>query len=369
MSVTLGSGFAPYLLPHIKEVFGQNTPQYKLEPMGFINLLQSQSKPEILRLDQNGHKKTVQVKFKQRWTKDFTDTSKSCDNTNVGTRLEASIDLSSTRQFAIHIPDETIARYEAEASKTVKIGQPAGDVMNELLEEIMLAASAILQGVDDDLLTAAVSAVGKNIRTGATSSTSLNIPLDGTSNTLTSGLNQILADYKNNGGMGTPQIIGSGLFFNYMLQQASKSADGAGFDTSVQAAGVKFYHDLSAASTIGSNQVIVYEPNAVQMVEYLEYTGFKAGKKPGASEFGTMVLPMVSGGEILPVAFDWQMRYNDCDQTFTDAYYGTELTLSKGYNFIISKQCGLFTVPSNAYRATDTKNGVRGSLRYTITNS
>lgn len=370
MAVTLGQGFAPYLLEHIKTVAGDATPQYKLEVPGYLNLLQSQSKPTILRLDtQAGHKKTAQVRFKQRWGKEHTDTSKSCDQTNVGTRLETPVELSSTRQFAIHIEDEDIAKYEEAASRSIAVGRPATGIMNELLEEIIIASSAILDGVNDDLATTAVSEIGNNRRTGNSNASTINIALDGTQNPLNDGLTQILADYKNNGGRGMPQVWGSGLMYNFMLQQASKSADQAGYDTTVMARGLKFYHDLSAPTILGTNEVVVYEPNAVQIVEYLEYTGFKAGQKPGASFFGVITLPMVSNGEVLPVDFDFQLKYNDCQTTLTDAYYGTELTLEKGFNLIISKQCGLFTIPDNAYRATDVLNGNRGSLRYTITNS
>lgn len=360
----------PYVLKHIKTVAGDATPQYKLEVPGFLNLLQSQSKPEILRLDTaGGHKKTAQIRYKQRWTKAHTDTSKSCDQTNVGVRLETSVDLSSTRQFAIHIADETIARYEEEASRSIAVGRPATGVMNEMLEEIIIASSAILDGVNDDLATIAVSNFGRNRRTGNNSTSSINIPLATTNLPLDNGLTQILADYKNNGGRGTPQVWGSGLFYNFLLQQPSKSADNSGFDTSVMAAGVKFYHDLSAASILGTNQIGVYEPNAIQIVEYMEYTGFKAGTKPGASIFGVLTLPMMSNGEVLPVDFDFQLKYNDCQTTMTDAYYGTTLTLEKGFNLIISKQCGLFTIPDSAFRINDELYGNRGSYRYTITNS
>jgi hypothetical protein len=369
MSITLGQGFSPYLLQHIKSVAADATPQYKLEVPGFLNLLQSNTKPEILQLNTNdGHKKTAQIRYKQRWTKAHTDTSKSCDQTNVGTRRETSVDLSSTRQFAIHITDETIAKYEQEASKSTAIGKPATGIMNETLEEIMLAASAILDGVNDDLSTIAVSNIGRNRRTGSSASSTINLELDATQNVLTDGMTQILADYKNNGGMGIPKVWGSGLMYNFLIQQASKSFDQSGFNTSVMARGVNFFHDLSASSILGSNQVVVYEPNAIQIVEYLEYTGFKAGQKPGASFFGVMTLPMVSNGEILPVDFDFQLRYNDCQTTLTDAYYGTSLTLEKGYNLIISKQCGIFTIPDDAFRINDELYGNRGSLRYTLTN-
>jgi hypothetical protein len=360
MAVTLGQGFRPYLLAALKDITGNAAyPGYKLDPHGFLNLLQSQAKPNVLKLNTaGGHKNTVQVKYKQRLTKDFTDTAKSCDNTVVIPTAEVPVDLSVTRQVAIYVEDETIAKFMDDASRSVAIGQPATE-----------AANAILDGVNDDLLTLAVANIGFNRVTGSAAAKTVNFPLNTTNLPLNAGLTEVLSDYKINGGMGRPQIIGSGLMHNFMLQQGSKSADQSGFDTKIQAAGVDFYHDLSATTILGSNQVIAYEPNAVQLVEYLEYTGFKAGF-PGAgnSIFGTMALPMQVGLETLPVEFDWQLRYSDCQQTLTDAYYGTSLTLQKGWNFIISKQCGLFTVPSGAYRATDAMKGNRGSYRYTITN-
>jgi hypothetical protein len=370
MAITLGQGFSPYLLQHIESVAGEATPQYKIDVPGFLNLVQSNTKPEILRVDTaGGHKKTAQIKYKQRWTKAHTDTTKSCDNTNVGSRREAAVDLSSVRQFAIHIADETIAKYDEQASKTIAVGKPATSLMNEFVEEIFLAASAILDGVNDDLATVAVSAIGTNRRTGNNSAATINIDSDATTNDLTQGLTQIFADYKTNGGRGIPKIWGSGLMYNFLLQQPSKSFDQSGFDSSVMAKGVNFFHDLSATSILGTNEIVVYEPNAVQIIEYLEYTGFKAGAKPGGSFFGTCTLPMKLNGEVLPVDFDFQLKYNDCQTTMTDAYYGSELVLEKGYNLILSKQSGLFTIPDDAFRINDILHGNRGSLRYTITNS
>jgi hypothetical protein len=372
ITVPVGSlsanGFTPYLLEDIRNLAKQATPQYKLESRGFLNLLQSQDKPQVLRLnDAAGHKKSVQVRYKQRWTKDFTDTAKSCDNVNVGSRLEAAVSLSSTRQMAFHVADETIAQYQSDASQKKSFG--TSSIMAELMEDVIGGCDAILEGVNEDLLTLAVAAIGKNRANGLSTAKALNIPQDGTLNPLASGLTEMLHDYKINNGKGRPQIVGNGLFAKYMLQQASKSADSAGFDTRILSNGVAFYHDLDTISALGANEVIMYEPNAVQIVEYMEYTGFKAGVKPGASEFGVITLPMMIGEDIIPVEFDFQLKYNDCTQTFTDAYYGTELTLNKGYNIILSKQCGLWTIPTNAYRATDALEGNRGSYRYSLTNS
>lgn len=370
MALNLGIGFAPYFLASISSIAKENTPETKLEDFGFLNLLQSQSgKAEVsLNAEKAGHKRSVRVKKMQRLTKDFTDTTLSCDNTNVIPYSESDVDINVTRQVAIHLTDENVAQYQEEASRVIGVGNPTTSILMGLYDRVKVATNAIMQGVNDDLLTLAVAQVGVNRRTGSNAAATINLNLATTTNPLSDGETQMLADFRINGGIGRPQIVGSGLFYNYVLQQAFKTGfQSNGIDTRIAAASVDFYHDLAASSIAGTNQVLVYQPNSLQLVEYMAYEGFKAGQKPGASSFFTMLLPV--SGQNKPVAFDVQLRYNDCQTTMTDAYYGTTLTLEKGYNIIISKQCGLWTIPTGAYRATDVLNGNRGSLRYTITNA
>lgn len=370
MAVTLGQGFAPYLLAHLKDLDPGSTPMMKLEPAGFMNLLMSQSKPSILRLNNGaGHRKTVQYTFKQRYTRDFVDTSKSCDQTNQQLRLEGSVDLASTRQFAIHLPDETVARYEDEASRSIRLGNPATDFMNELVSDLISATSAIVEAVNRDLLTIAVANVGVNRSTGSNATKTINLNQDTSNLQLNDGITEMLYDYRFNNAKGRPQIVGGGLMERFQMQQMAKGLAQNGLDTRPLSQAYDWYFDNNVEDLAGTNQVLMYEPDSVQLIEYLEYTGFKAGVKPGASTFGTIALPYQLGSEIIPFMFDFQLKYNDCPETVTDAYYGTSLTLEKGYNLIISKQCGLHTIPDNAYRATDVLNGNRGSYRYTISNN
>ena len=154
MAVNMTSGFRPSILHHLQDIAKGATPQLKLDPHGFLAMLYKFRKPQLLGLNNEaGHKKTMRVKYLQRFTKDFTDTSKSCDQTNQMAYTENNVELSSTRQLAIHIPDETIAQYEDDASRTVMMGQPATDIMNELMEQIIAGTNAIMDGVNDDLLT------------------------------------------------------------------------------------------------------------------------------------------------------------------------------------------------------------------------
>lgn len=369
----MANGFAPFLLRHIRSITQESTPQDKLEPIGYLNMLQSQRGIANVKLNDGntGHRREVRFTYKQRLTSVHVDDAKSCTDTNVIPRLEATLPLDIVKQIAVHIEDEVVAQYEAQASQTVMVGQPATPLMRELLDDVFAAANAILEGVNEDLLTAQVAAFGANrANNGLTTAKTININADATKNNLTDGITELLSDYKVNGGKGRPQVVGSGLMYNWIVQQFAKtSGDQAGLDSRIFAGAMDFYHDLSADTILGSNEVAVLEPNAVQLIEYMEYTGFKAGVKPGGSTFFTMALPSLVGGSIVPVMFDVQLKYNDCPETLTEAYGGGSLAVEKGWNLIVSKQCALFTIPTDAFRATDKLNGNRGSYRYAITNT
>ena len=84
------------------------------------------------------------------------------------------------------------------------------------------------------------------------------------------------------------------------------------------------------------------------------------------------MLPMqVTPNQVIPVMFDFQLRYLDCPEAVAgvDDYYGAPIAGYRGYQMIISKTCGLFQMPSDQFKASDFLVGSNGILRYTITNS
>ena len=368
----MAQGFAPYLLKHIAQATKQSTPQYKLEYQGFLNLLMSNSGRPAVTLNSKakaGHRKTVRLKYKQRFTVDMTDTSKSCDQKLLQPYQEDEVNLDITRQIAIHLADETLAQYQEDASRTVRVGQPATNMMDDLLDSVRTGANAILSGINQDLYTNAAGVIGNNRATGNANAKAVNFPLSGANNNLNSGLTELMQDYQFNQATGRPMMVGEGLPHSFFLQQSAKGTDQGGLNTRIQAAGFDFFYDPYTSTALGANQALLYMPEAVQLVEYMEYTGWKAGW-PGAGDsiFFIMKLPMEVNGQVVPVLFDVQLKYNSCETTETDGYYGTSLTLQKGWSVIISKQCALWAIPAAAYRGTDPLNGNRGSYRYSFTN-
>jgi len=364
-----GLGFADSLTKHIAKITVENTPQFKLNWQGYLNMLMSNSNAKVVRLNDpanEGHRREVIIKARQRFNVAHTDTTRSCDQTNVPAYFERTVALGIFRQIGLHIEDETIAQYPVDASASAGVGTPSTPLMNDFLLAIKESADALLSGINQDLWAVQGGAIGVNQRSGNNLAQTINLVLNTTNNPLNQGLTQILTDYDLNESTGMPKMVGTGLIHNFMLQQKVKSPDQSGVNTSFLANGFEFFQDPFVATQLGANQALVLEPEASQIVEYMNFKGFKGGLK-GADFFFTFFLPMQLSDRVRMVEFDAQLIYRPCPTTETDAYYGTTTTVNKGWTLIISKELGLFTI-DQAYRATDRLTGNRGTYRYVFTN-
>lgn len=375
----MANGFSLGVLQMMKEITKEATPAYKVEPYGLLASLYTAHSRGVIKNDSyDGHTKTVKVKKKKRFTIQDTDNVPSCDAVLIPSYTEDVVSVGNFRQLAFHIEDEVIAQYDSYASQIIALKgtpnptmPPATGLMWEFVDTLMTAASALLQSVDLDLTTLATGAIGVNRSTGNNAAQTINIPLNSTNNPLTNGINKLFTDFKLNTMNGKPIVVGGGLMLSFMLNQAAKiGGNQSGLDTRIQAAAMDFWYDQNVPDVLNSaNQIVVYEKDAIQIVEYLKYQGFKGGDKKGASTFGTLALPMQIGDQLVPIMFDYQLRYNDCAASFTEYNSQDTVTLQKGYNLILSKDFGLYTIPTDAYKSSDVLFGNRGSLIYNLTNA
>lgn len=363
------NGYSLGVKQHIREIAKSATPQYKVEPYGALaSMLTAHSQGVIKNDSYNGHKKTVLVKSKKRFTPAQTRTTRSCSNTATSGYSEKEVLVDQVRQIAIHVEDEHIALFDEYASSMQDAG--ALRVMNEHMDTVMTAASALLQSVNTDIVALLAANVGVNRATGLDTAQAINIALNTTNNPLANGVNKILADFAMNQMSGRPIVVGAGLFHNWMLNQNAKGIDQSGVMSRIQAAGFDFFVDYTVGTELAANNILVYEKDAIHLVEYLEYQGFKAGVKPGASQFGVLALPGdLGGGPLVPVKFDFQLRYNDCAEEFDYVDGSGSVTLEKGYNLILTKQFGVDFIEDDAYQVGDVLEGNRGSLLFNITNT
>lgn len=367
----MANGFCPYLLQHLAQIAGQATPQYKVDAHGFLGMLVTSGNPDAIKVgNYDGHKKTVSVSYRKRFTKAQTDTSIDCQVMLTPSKVEGSVSVANTRVIAVHIEDELIAQYcnDASAMMAMKGLTPPTGVMNEVADIIFSGANALLEGVNDDLI--GLLTWGNNFVSGSNAAVTVNLPADVAVQPLGGGMTKVLTDYKQSNLSGRPQIVGSGLMLSYILQQKFKGLDQFGMDSRISTGLVDFYHDQDFAATVGAQHFGVFEPGSIQLVQYLQNTGFQAGEKPGGSTFGILPLPMIdpTNNMMTPVKFDFQFKYVDCAQSYTDAYSGATVTLQKGWSIILSKQFGLWQVYGDAYRAEDPMYGVNGALHYIASN-
>lgn len=365
----MANGLSLGLLQMQKEVSGSATPQYKVEPTGFYESLITAHSPASIKNDSyNGHKKTVKIKAKQRALKTETQDSPSCDTTYTAPIAEQEVSIANYVQRAIHLEEETVAAMDEYASANAAIpgSTQASGILWELYDSILTQANALISSMNEGLVTLAIANLGDHRATGNATAVDINIALNTTNNPLNNGLAKLFGDFRYNNMTGRPIAVGGGLFHNFMLQQNAKGIDQSGVNTRIQTSGIDFYYDNDVAGVGGSaNHILVYEKDAVQIVQYMVNQGFKAGAKPGRSTFGVMTLFTQTG---IPVKFDYQLMFNDCEQEMAYVDDTPAVTVQRGYNLILSKHYGLYALPSTAYKVGDPLEGNRGSLRYNITN-
>jgi len=372
--MTLGQGWQPYILKGVQAIVGTDAcPYMKIDNYGTVNMLQSQNKPKDIttlnRTDSPGQVNTVQFKYLKRAVEASVMNTDTCTQTNTQLWSEGSITTSMFSAYALYLTDEILTHYANEAVSMIQLGTPATSITYEFIQQLSAACNAIYSNMNRNLSTKLYANIGVNRLTGNNSSVAINIEQNTTNLPLGNGVTKILTDYVENLGYGKPWVVGSGLMHNYFNQQRAKGIAQNGLMTAIEAGDMNFYYDSQASSLLGANQIIVGQPDSVQMIESFKFKGFRAGYK-GTSYFFTFMLPiMATPNRVEFVEFDGQLKYYDCpDNSFTDYTYGTPINVNRGWNLIISKSYDLFTIPADSYQSSDPLFGNNGLLRYTIAN-
>jgi hypothetical protein len=367
-------GYCPAMLQHMKYVIGENAPEHKITPSGFLKAALEKGANATPVMDSlslantAGHIKDLRLKYYNRTIPSQMATADNCDVDLVQAYSEITIDSTSIVKFGLHFDDATIARYCDEASATVAIGGAPTPFMQEHLAGLMAAMNGFVGKIDQTLLGQVTW--GKNVVTGNNSAVTVNFQDDSTINLFSEGWTKVLADYRANEGQGRPIVVGSGLVDAAYIQSLNPAmTQYAMLNNNAASGNIDYYYDLYAASSWGSNQFGVFMPGTFGMVELDRYRGFRA-KKLGLSTFWNMAVPMNlpgSDGVLGMLNIDFQLKELDCPQETTVGYESA--TLGAGYSLIMSKRFALWQVPSDAYLAADRLTGNNGSLRYTATNS
>lgn len=365
-------GYAPYLLKSLAEFTTVDDPEYKLTPSGFLKMLLSSNAVRGVNVIKtnlpSGQRRTVQIKYRPRAVEQIVKTSDDCDIDYVPAYNETTLTIPRVAKVGIYVSFEDLRLYMEDAIQTVALGKPSTTLMKEHVERVMSAANAIVQKIDGTLISDVTW--GVNQTTGVNTATTLNINKDATKFDVTTGIGKLLADADANEMWGKIAIVGSGLFNNYQRTLVAAGLGLAGIDNKMFESEYEWYLDLKAASGWGSNQIGVFSKEAVGFADIDKFIGSFSGQL-GVSELFQAQIPVIGNqndGTLNGLTFDMQLKPIDCPTTLLNAY-GEETSYDKGYALYITKNYGLFQVPSDAYSTLDRLNGNNGALRYTVTNN
>jgi hypothetical protein len=367
-------GYCQAVLNHMKYIIGENAPEHKITPSGFLKAALEKGAnatpvQDALSLSNTaGHIKDLRLKYYNRTIPSQMSTSDNCDIDLVQAYDEITIDTTSIVKFGLHFDDSTIAKYCDEASRSVNIGGAPTPFMQEHLAGLMAAMNGFVSKIDQTLLGQVVW--GTNAVTGNNTAVGVNFNDDSTVNLFTEGYTKLLNDYALNEGQGTPIVVGSGLINAAMIQsKIAGLTQYSPLNNGAAANSFDYYHDINSQTSWGTNQFGVFMPGTFGLVELDRYRGFRA-KKLGLSTFWNMAVPLNmpgADGLLQMMYIDFQLRELDCAQEATVGYETT--TLDAGYSLIMSKRFALWQVPNDAFLAGDRLTGNNGSLRYTAANS
>jgi len=315
-----------------------------------------------------------------RTTEAQVSTTETCSVDFVPAYLETTVTVDNVAQTGVWVSDDVVRQYCEDASRTVAVGVPATQMMNEHLNSILHAMNGIYQKMEN-ILTDSVQ-WGVHQATGTAAAVTVNIEQDGTLNDLATGLTKLLMDAETNEFCGAPYMVGplGSKFHAFDMQRKYKAlAPGEGFDPAMMAAnsGYAFFASGQAASTWGNaNALGMFAQGSAHLIERLDNVGSFAGQR-GSSFFTTIIDPRTqcwTPNGLGNIQFDLQVKYIDCPDDLGRLNGGgaidpTTLDAARGYALIIKKRYALFQTPTNAYSGADRLDGSNGSLLYTITNS
>lgn len=350
-------GYCEAILLGLEDIAKNNDTQFKLTPIGFAEMLNdgNNASTEIKGYDRgDGHQVDVRVRYLQRSTVSDTLTSRDCAQGAHQPYRETTATINGFRQITIGLDLAEVRKYCSDASDMVRVGSPASNVMREHLKRVLIALNGLRVGMNRDLLTTMANNFSPKPGAPATAKDVVLLGKHATGSNETqspilSGWNEVMQDYDAAELLDTPYVVGFGNFNRFNTAQNFSCCNADGFDPSRLSNNYRYYKDLSAEGIWGANHFGVFAPGVVQLITFNENRGEYAGSH-GASEYGVIPDPTIPN-----LFWDFQLDFDTCN---------------KKYNLIVSLKYGLWTVPSDSYKASDSNyygGSVYGAFRYRAT--
>jgi hypothetical protein len=313
-----------------------------------------------------GHSKEVRVVYKQRLTADDTSDSKSCDfDGNPMPYKEIDVPITQYRSVNFSMTEEQLRVYCDSYSSLVQltgsndpgtivsrangIGRASGplSVVRELFNDFQLASNALIQAMNQDLLTSISGGFGAWYGQGGVIGPETFVVEDSLTGSLVpKGLFTMKQAYMNSGFNGAPIIIGGPGSLQRVWMNDSRyfgqAANGLDYSTVRSNTGIaEFYFDpniITGGSLTDENSAVVFAPGSLLYLPYLQYVG-------NFGDIGTMkrfTMPMPG----LPqVKVDCRILSDECSEL---------------YKVYLECYFDVFAAPTDMFKSTDDNYNING---------
>jgi hypothetical protein len=371
----MAQGFCPSVLLHINDVAEGNAPGKKLHIAGFLAALFccQNSTVSLLNTEANDGSQTrpVTVEYRRRPLLSDVSSTDDCSIDRIPGHLEWTLPGYSFKKSSFYISDKQMQNYCADAVAIRQTGNPATSVMQEIYGLIIEHANIIMKAINIDLVTKMATQFGVNTTTGQSNGKVINVNQNGNLQILDNGMVEFLRDLQENEICDEPCLIGGGLWAAWEKAQLLQCCSAAGLDMSRMAM-PKLFFDKDTQQIWGPNTAGVLAPGSVKFIGRNQFLPPYSGQK-GTSFFTTLPLPVNEFGCNLDdclgdLVLDMQLKYIDCPTQVTGPGGGT-ITVTRGWQVILSKLYALWVQPMDAYAPGDSLYDTNGTLKYYLTNT
>lgn len=351
--------FASAFVKNIGIIAGENDPQLKLAPVGFLKLLLANPAQVAINNIQElrkGQHRTIKVKYLSRALESEVTSTDNCETDDNVKWGEHEITHNLYRKIGIFIAEDDMRDYEDEALDTISAGENQQVALMRPLYEILLSKlTALVSSIDSALIAEQATNWGVNAAYSPKDANPKTIKF-GERISMSDGDVKLDEDAVLNEVVGKLHIVGNGVIARYAAYNKHKNGtdfNGAG------ASNIDLYTDNRTITGWGRDHFGVFTDGSVAFVPWNAYVGPYSGDKGNGDVFFTLPVPVEIDGQLSTIVFDAQLRYNSCPIEKDGV-----VVKPRGYDLIVGLHFGLFNQPTDAFQTGDPLHGVNGTFHY-----
>jgi hypothetical protein len=310
-----------------------------------------------------GQSKEIRVVYKERKLASSATDTKDCTADGQMNYIEETVPINNYRGVSftlseaqlrtfcdsyaelVQLTGSTAPNQIVERANGIGAAQGALSVVREIFVDFQLSANALVQAMNDDLITAALGGVGDWY--GGTANPTYTVENTADGSVKAKGLFEMKQSYMNTGFNGAPIIVGAAGALQRVWMNDSRyfgqGANGINFATVRDNTGIAdFYFDTNIAGNMtNEDSAIVFAPGSLVYLPYLQYVGNYG--RIGTMERFTMPIPGLPS-----VRTDIRVLPDSCDESYA-----------------IWMECffDLFAAPVAMFPAGDSNEGVNGVFK------